>query len=102
MCVLIVGIMVSLSPLATSVGWRMPARRASFDGSGMPHSTIASYWASRTCRLVGLSWSWTRALRAAEILHSPLPARFGVREKDAEHFLHAGIVYIGKGRNIGD
>jgi hypothetical protein len=40
---LAVGIIMSLSPFATSVAWLIPRSRASFDGSGMPHSTIASY-----------------------------------------------------------
>ena len=49
--------MVSLSPAVIRTGWVMPARRFSRAGSGIPHSVMASYWASRTSSPLGLSRS---------------------------------------------
>ena len=70
-------IIVSLSPLATNTGWVIAARRASFEGSGIPQRVIASSWASRAARSVGSSRSIVRAEIRAKYVHALRPALVG-------------------------
>jgi hypothetical protein len=51
----LVGIIRSSSPWMISVGFLIPVSRCSAAWSGIPHSTIASYCASRAASLVGAS-----------------------------------------------
>src|SRR3954453_18951470 len=76
-----------------SVGLSMPPRRWRAPWSGMPHSTTASYWASRATRVVGVSRFSVRARNRAR--NSPPLARLvwvGGCEEDVQQALRGRLL----------
>ena len=108
----LVGIIWSPSPWMISVGQRIPVRRCSAPWSGMSHSTIASYWASRAARLVGVSRFSPRAMKrprnsapsprlvsvGAKKMCSRLSAVDGSRRNQGG-LIGRGLAIAGRGRN---
>ena len=88
---LIVGIMRSLSPFATSVGWVIPASRLSWLASGIPHSTIASYCLSATSGAVRLVLIFGAAECALDVGAAESAACLGDVEENVEEVVDAVV-----------
>jgi hypothetical protein len=90
---ILVCIMVSLSPTATKVGWTIPARRLSFEASGIPQAVMAASWASRVARSVGASRSTRAGSQGVEVTPEVLQAQQGrsVGLRAAEPAIDEGV-----------
>src|SRR5580693_8687269 len=85
--------MMSLSPLATRVGWVIPARRLRRVESGMPQVSMALRWASRVARLTGASRSSRREPSLSMNFPAPGLAGGGLLEEYGQQVLgHRGVL----------